>query len=131
MGLISLPVLNRLGYVNMWNIMISGKFIYLFYYYYYLILKIFFSLFFIDFFFGFYFKLNKIFLINKKLSFLKCVFYLGEIYLLKFQNWIICYCNFFILRKFDIKKFFFKYINNFLLFFNYYKIINLNYKFRL
>lgn len=128
MGLISLPVLNRLGYVNSWNTLYGNKFVDIYFLHYYLILKIFFSIFFIDFFFCFKFKSNKIYLINKKLHSLQCIFYSGNIYLLKFQNWIICICNFFILYSSDKKKNT-KFFNNSLLFLNYYKTVTMNYKF--
>lgn len=130
MGLNSLPVLNRLGYVNSWNTLYSNKFVDLYFLHYYLILKIFFSIFFIDFFFGFTFKSNKIYLVNKKLLSLQCMFYSGGVYLLKFQDWIVCVCNFFILHSIEKKKntkFFF----NSFLFLNYYKTIVVNYKFLL
>ena len=130
MGLTSLPVLNRLGYVNSWNILYGNKFRDLYFFHYYLILKFFFSIFFIDFFFGFNFKSNKICLINKKLSFLHCMFYSGGVYLLKFQGWIVCICNFFILHSIEEKKKNTKFLGTSFLFVNYYKAVSLSYKFR-
>jgi hypothetical protein len=131
MGLISLPVLNRLGYVNTWNVLYSNKFTDLYFFYYYLILRVFFSMFFIDFFLSFNFKSNKIYLVSKKFNLLQCNFYSGMVYLLKFQNWVVCYCNFFILQKIKTnkKKKFKKFVPNSFIFLNYYETFNLNYKF--
>ena len=113
MGQRGLFFLNKTGFNMHWNSNWDSTFAYTRYLKYTIFLENFFSLFFFDYisklnFFFFFSKLNRIFKLNTiatgqtsvaslniQSSVKSTVYYLGKIWFLKFQNWVVITLNFF------------------------------------
>lgn len=124
MGLVNLPILNRTGFSNNWNVSYLNKFYETNITFFFLLIKSFFLLVFKDCFFFILKKTKK----KKDALFFKNNICSGQIFLLFFSKWLICYFSFFKLKN-KFKSFFF--IKNFKtnkLFFRWKKSLNLNYK---
>ncbi len=128
MGLVSLPILNRLGFSNNWNINISTKFLENNFFFFFYLLNQFFSYFFIDFFFSLFRKTYK--KKNFFLFFFRNNVIIGQIYLLKFSKWFICYINFFNLKNNSIKIYLDRYLKVKNIFFSWKNKINIKYKYK-
>ena len=100
MGLVNLPVLNRTGSSICWNVNLISKYLENNFFIFFFILKKFFNIFFLD--FLFFFKKSK-----EKLNFQNFVknnILTGKLFLLKINNWYVCYLNYFYLFEKTFKK---------------------------
>lgn len=126
MGLVNLPVLNRLGFSNSWNVNIVSKKLELTFFFFFYLIKMFFSLFFFDCFF--YLFKKKIKYKNFFLFYFKNNIVIGQIYLLKIEKWSVLFINYFLLVNKNIKFFFKSPKSIHKIFFIWKKKLCLNYK---
>ena len=119
MGLVNLPILNRLGFSNNWNVSSFSKFLDINFFFFFYLLKNFFTLYFKYFFF----TIKK----KKNIFFFKNNITVGQIYLLKINKWIVCFLNFFFLQNPFLYTYNEKIKKTNYIYFNWKKKINMNY----